>query len=995
MCQHRIELTQTAVDPNPPRIIAAFPAQGSTVAGADRRVNVVTVYVNKVPTDTTRVKLFNSEGTDITGRATLRSNSLSLDIENAIEGDHDYRLELHRNDGTRTYKTEHDLHFRVDATVPSTHVSVSPGVYQSPTLELELSTSEPGTIYYTTDGSVPSIGGANTQAVPVAKDQGVPLVFSQQTVLQYFAVDHAGNREPTRKAVYLLNRLPDIAAHGFTVTHSKTNQAVTCAWAGETEDAAEPTVVHVYRAANRHDLTLLQQSRMQQHAPPKSLRIASIPVGMGSYTDVISYRGTTLWYAITTSQNGRESLSSELMSIEIPGENLPSSDSPEEVQAQAKRRGFAWLEATQSPQGSWGKRRPLIATSQVLHAFAAEGIDAAVVTRALFFLRGSYPTSTEALARTIDILDRCGQDTEALRTQLLARAFYQGEEVLGWGGDAISGPDPVMTALGVRAVSVPLASPWHMRRQWNRNPTAPKFAVGWTQGSLPSVYVSEMLSRSFSRDYRWRLGTIACARHAPIDCAQDVEDPESGTYGSFDGSLYDTAAAVLGGNISPPSRDLAKQWLVNQQLPNGSWDNDPYVTGLVLEAISDHVPEPPEQLLVGVKGENVVSVNGERSHRLASLPKELIAQVPDGFVGQWEIQSGPENGLVFEQPNTVDTRMKIFKSGQYVLRLTGAAGGQPYVKTHSITVTNGPHILELRQDTIHATLVPGGVKVSLVTRFFDTRGGLRMEWRAKEHPGTPPIFKEPKPKGRTTEATFTQAGRYVLELETHNADKAVEFHYLTVHVAPFLSGLILHWDFEKVALTSGTIEDVSGHGRHGKATGSKRWVPAGGANHAFELLRSSRIRFDFGEPGLTLPRYTLSFFEKSVANITRTYVWHIASWDPIVRWLHTTNYGVYRFQTPYREGYPDSRRANIVAGQWNHFAISYDGKFLHVFANGRHLKTLVADQAEATMPFRQLVLGNHNTTHKYLGQIDEVRMYDRALTPEEVKALYANSGLSR
>lgn len=89
-----------------------------------------------------------------------------------------------------------------DGTVPATTPAPSAGFYTS-AQSVTLAADEPATIYYSVDGVMPSVGGASTfsGASPVSGIQ----VSGDTTLLQYFAVDSAGNREPVRSATYVVS----------------------------------------------------------------------------------------------------------------------------------------------------------------------------------------------------------------------------------------------------------------------------------------------------------------------------------------------------------------------------------------------------------------------------------------------------------------------------------------------------------------------------------------------------------------------------------------------------------------------------------------------------------------------------------------------------------------------------------------------------------------------------------------------------------------------
>ena len=80
-------------------------------------------------------------------------------------------------------------------------------------------------------------------------------------------------------------------------------------------------------------------------------------------------------------------------------------------------------------------------------------------------------------------------------------------------------------------------------------------------------------------------------------------------------------------------------------------------------------------------------------------------------------------------------------------------------------------------------------------------------------------------------------------------------------------------------------------------------------------------------------------------------------------------------------------------GEWNHVVMTYDGSGkadgLAVFANGKRLDVDVLRNA-LTGPIATvapLTLGRSALGPPYLGQVDDLRLYSRALTPAEVEDL--------
>ena len=72
-------------------------------------------------------------------------------------------------------------------------------------------------------------------------------------------------------------------------------------------------------------------------------------------------------------------------------------------------------------------------------------------------------------------------------------------------------------------------------------------------------------------------------------------------------------------------------------------------------------------------------------------------------------------------------------------------------------------------------------------------------------------------------------------------------------------------------------------------------------------------------------------------------------------------------------------------GVWNHLATTFDGSMLRVFVNGAEVASdpLTGSIATSTLPLR--IGGNAVWDEWFAGEIDNLRVYDRALTGAEVQ----------
>lgn len=76
--------------------------------------------------------------------------------------------------------------------------------------------------------------------------------------------------------------------------------------------------------------------------------------------------------------------------------------------------------------------------------------------------------------------------------------------------------------------------------------------------------------------------------------------------------------------------------------------------------------------------------------------------------------------------------------------------------------------------------------------------------------------------------------------------------------------------------------------------------------------------------------------------------------------------------------------ATLTNGQWYHVAVVYNGTMARGYVNGVDVGTVSASLGSNS---NNLLIGSHGGTQAWNGIIDEVRMYNRVLSPEEVRFL--------
>jgi hypothetical protein len=90
--------------------------------------------------------------------------------------------------------------------------------------------------------------------------------------------------------------------------------------------------------------------------------------------------------------------------------------------------------------------------------------------------------------------------------------------------------------------------------------------------------------------------------------------------------------------------------------------------------------------------------------------------------------------------------------------------------------------------------------------------------------------------------------------------------------------------------------------------------------------------------------------------------------------------------------------SKVKVNEWSHIAITYDGEIgqLKFYLNGNNVRTVNSYPPNGGTNSDNLLIGRGHdlTMPTFNGTIDEVRLFNRSLTPEEIKASY-NAGLYR
>ncbi len=220
--------------------------------------------------------------------------------------------------------------------------------------------------------------------------------------------------------------------------------------------------------------------------------------------------------------------------------------------------------------------------------------------------------------------------------------------------------------------------------------------------------------------------------------------------------------------------------------------------------------------------------------------------------------------------------------------------------------------------------------------------------------------------------------------------KLVSCLMVLIFVGSASAELVGYWKLDDGAGTKAT--DRSGKGHHGTLIGAPQWVAGyyrgalqfNGQNSYVEIPTSSRLEI---RGQVTVAAWV------NWTNAGDTWLCILANGQQNGPW---ENYGLFVNRTslfPYftlslNDAHVPNQGPNntIVAGRWQHLCGTWDGTTARIYVDGKQ----VFEQARTgtlTSPRMPLRLGHRNASvHYYNGMMDEVAVFDQALTPAEIQA---------
>jgi hypothetical protein len=241
------------------------------------------------------------------------------------------------------------------------------------------------------------------------------------------------------------------------------------------------------------------------------------------------------------------------------------------------------------------------------------------------------------------------------------------------------------------------------------------------------------------------------------------------------------------------------------------------------------------------------------------------------------------------------------------------------------------------------------------------------------------------------------AGDLTTDSITVNRDATIRGSLQVLKGSAPTNGLILYYNFDT---NTSSVSDESGNYHTGTVYGAT-WTTNGISGGAYSFDGSN----DYIDAGTVVPNpyFTMSAWVKYDTNanwgvvVSRYNVYVAGSYEMECRCDGTGNANCLSILYPASGGGANTYGSSIqIGGKWTHIATTWDGTTLVTYINGISYASTnlsgvgVNDAGVDTLIGSMYVNGNpiDPTSEEVKGSIDEVRIYNRALSASEISGLY-------
>ena len=193
----------------------------------------------------------------------------------------------------------------------------------------------------------------------------------------------------------------------------------------------------------------------------------------------------------------------------------------------------------------------------------------------------------------------------------------------------------------------------------------------------------------------------------------------------------------------------------------------------------------------------------------------------------------------------------------------------------------------------------------------------------------------------------------------------------------------------------GNADDMSGNGNNGIVNGATLTTDRNGNPNSAYQFNGTDSYIDFGSSDLGLTgssEMTISVWVKPDTPAT----WHstVLASDPFfrpygvkIRGLGSALTAQCTISTSSNRNYVEADSGGVAVGSWYHIACTYDGSTVSIYVDGE-LKSSISKSGTLSTATQSIFVGaNPYPTHHYNGAIDDIRIWNRALSESEIQDL--------
>lgn len=220
-----------------------------------------------------------------------------------------------------------------------------------------------------------------------------------------------------------------------------------------------------------------------------------------------------------------------------------------------------------------------------------------------------------------------------------------------------------------------------------------------------------------------------------------------------------------------------------------------------------------------------------------------------------------------------------------------------------------------------------------------------------------------------------------------------------VELGPSRRSLVAYWNFDEGQ--GAVVHDRSGHNRNGRLTGGT-WTTAGRFAGALRLNRGDHVtveNFPDATPGWTVSawmRFAPTDFGLDWGTVVSTENLRAGGWElhaQTERAIPRVDFGFFRDVPSTRYGYAEIECCPLEPDRWFHIVAVVDPLARRALLYEGGLERTAVDipggilPGDATLYMGRWNEGHPNEKRRFNGVLDEIAIYERALTPSEIAAL--------